>query len=245
MQLRQRYDAALIGGGLAGLSAAILLAKAGHSVVLFEKGTYPAHKVCGEYVSFESWSFLQHLGLPLQDMALPQIDRFRLTAPDGRAFDTRLPLGGFGISRFKLDAALADCARASGVTVVEEAKVEAVSGIAPFRLTVEIRGGGAHVVEASTCCGSWGKRSNLDRQWKRRFLLQKDRRLNNFIGVKYQLESSWSDNCIGLHNFPGGYCGISQVEEGRTSLCYLVRAEALRACGGKLERLEKEGVGMG
>lgn len=59
------YDIAITGGGLAGLSLAILQAKAGNSVVLFEKNSYPFHRVCGEYISLESWDFLESLGLPL------------------------------------------------------------------------------------------------------------------------------------------------------------------------------------
>jgi flavin-dependent dehydrogenase len=238
-----RYDAAIIGGGPGGLAAAICLARAGHSVVLFEKGQYPAHKVCGEYVSFESWSFLQHLGLPLDAFGLPEIDRFRLTAPDGSAFDTRLPLGGFGISRYKLDAALADCARRAGVTVVECARVEDLTFDGQFRLSVEIRDIGQFSVEVRACCGAWGKRSNLDLRWQRSFLQQQDRRLDNFLGVKYHMKTSWPEHTIGLHNFPGGYCGISQVEEERSSVCYLVRAEALRAAGGKLALLERDVLG--
>ncbi|TCZ74987.1 NAD(P)/FAD-dependent oxidoreductase [Flaviaesturariibacter aridisoli] len=243
MSNETRYDAAIIGGGLAGLSAGIGLARAGHSVILFEKGHYPAHRVCGEYVSFESWSYLQHLGLPLETWDLPEIHRLRLTAPDGRAFEARLPLGGFGISRYKLDAALASCARAAAVTVVEGARVTAVDGTEPFRITVEIRDGATRVIEARACCGAWGKRANLDVGWGRAFLQRTDRRLDNFVAVKYHLQSNWPAHSIGLHNFPGGYCGISGVEEGRTSLCYLVRAEALRACGGKLARLEAEVLG--
>ncbi|RYY38381.1 MAG: NAD(P)/FAD-dependent oxidoreductase [Chitinophagaceae bacterium] len=243
MELKQRYDVALVGGGLAGLSAAILLARAGHSVLLLEKNRYPAHKVCGEYVSFESWPFLQHLGLRLQEMDLPQIDRFRLTAPNGRAFDTRLPMGGFGISRYRLDAALADCARSEGVHVVEGARVDSVASGEAFTLTVEIRDGGTQVFEALACCGAWGKRSNIDVHWKRPFLQVADRRLDNFIGVKYQMQTNWPAHTIGLHNFSGGYCGISKVEEGVTSLCYLVRAEELRACGGKLAQLERDVLG--
>jgi flavin-dependent dehydrogenase len=40
----------IIGGGLAGLTATLHLEKAGLSVILIEKTTYPHHKVCGEYV---------------------------------------------------------------------------------------------------------------------------------------------------------------------------------------------------
>lgn len=60
------YDTAIIGGGLAGLCLSIQLSKLGHSIILFEKETYPFHKVCGEYISMESFPFLENLGLPLK-----------------------------------------------------------------------------------------------------------------------------------------------------------------------------------
>ena len=56
------YDLAIVGGGLAGLALAIQSARAGYQTVLFEKEKYPFHKVCGEYVSLESWDFLEELG---------------------------------------------------------------------------------------------------------------------------------------------------------------------------------------
>ena len=59
MQNEQPYDVAIIGGGLAGLSLAIQCASQNVSVVLFEKETYPYHKVCGEYISLESQPFLE------------------------------------------------------------------------------------------------------------------------------------------------------------------------------------------
>jgi flavin-dependent dehydrogenase len=65
---QKKYDVAIIGGGLGGLSLAIQLARKNFSVILFEKEKYPFHKVCGEYISMESWGFLEDLGLPLSDL---------------------------------------------------------------------------------------------------------------------------------------------------------------------------------
>lgn len=78
------FDVAIVGGGLAGLSLSIQLAKAGYSVAVFEKEKYPFHKVCGEYISFESWNFLEELGVPLSDWNLPMIKRLLVSAPDGK-----------------------------------------------------------------------------------------------------------------------------------------------------------------
>src|SRR4051812_22419265 len=132
MQLKEKYDVAIAGGGLAGLAAGILLSKAGLSVVLFEREKYPFHKVCGEYISMESWDFLEELGVPLSQMDLPQIDTLLLTAPNGKSFTTKLPLGGFGISRFTLDQLLCDAAKAAGVDVMKETRVEEIEFTGEF-----------------------------------------------------------------------------------------------------------------
>ncbi len=95
MSLQPKYDIAIAGGGLAGLALAIQCARAGYKTVLFEREKYPFHKVCGEYISLESWNFLQDLGLPLSDMQLPIINRLLISTPDGNYIETPLPLGGF------------------------------------------------------------------------------------------------------------------------------------------------------
>ena len=65
MQDDLTYDLAIVGGGLAGLSLSIQMAKAGYRVILFEKEQYPFHRVCGEYISLESWDFCKALELIL------------------------------------------------------------------------------------------------------------------------------------------------------------------------------------
>ncbi|MEB0165104.1 FAD-dependent monooxygenase, partial [Glaciimonas sp. CA11.2] len=117
------YDVAIAGGGLAGLALSIQLVREGYSVALFEKETYPFHKVCGEYISMESWEFLEELGQPLNDWNLPIIRKVLISAPNGASIEQELPLGGFGISRHKIDAALAVFAQTSGVVLYEATKV--------------------------------------------------------------------------------------------------------------------------
>src|SRR5437762_11749601 len=77
------YDTAIIGGGLAGLALAIQLAKENFRVIVFEKEIYPFHRVCGEYISFECWNFLESLGYPLSDMDLPAIKQLPVSSPNG------------------------------------------------------------------------------------------------------------------------------------------------------------------
>jgi menaquinone-9 beta-reductase len=234
------YDVAIIGGGLAGLALSIQLARSGYSVVLVEKEKYPFHKVCGEYISLESWNFLMSLGLSLNEMDLPIIDKLMLTAPGGASFMTSLPLGGFGISRYTLDDLLAREAKKAGVQLLEETRAEDVVAGSVYQIKVSSKDNPAlKCIGAKVCCAAHGKRSNLDVKWKRSFLQNGDRKLDNYLAVKYHVRTDWQHNVIGLHNFENGYCGISRIEDDRYCLCYMTRAEELRASGNNIRLMEE------
>lgn len=221
------YHVAVIGGGLAGLTLAVQCADAGYKVVLFEKEQYPFHKVCGEYISMESFDFLQRLGLPLQSMQLPVIDTLHISDAAGNIYPFKLPLGGFGISRYMLDDALYKLATQKGVTVLTQTKVNNIV-FTDDVFTIETN---SNLFRAKCAAGSFGKRSNLDVKWKRPFIKSKARGLNNYIGVKYHVRYNHPKNQIALHNFRDGYCGISNIEDGKCCLCYLTTATNLKASG--------------
>src|SRR5688572_4039475 len=169
----ESYDAAIIGGGVAGLSLSIQLAKAGFNVVLFEKEKYPFHKVCGEYVSLESWNFIEQLGLPLNKMNLPLIKKLIVSAPNGQTIESNLNRGGFGISRYLLDYELFKIAKQNGVKVLEETKVnEIVFDKNLFTISTS-----ATAYQSKIAAGTFGKRSNLDVKWSRDFIKQKPNKL--------------------------------------------------------------------
>ena len=229
------YDCAIIGGGLAGLCLSIQLAKQKHQVILFEREQYPFHKVCGEYVSLESWDFLEQLGLPLHNMNLPIIKKLIVTAPAGALLQECLPLGGFGISRYKIDNELKDIAKQQGVLVIENCKAEEVVFTNDiFKLQTS-----AGEFKSKICCAGFGKRSNLDVKWKRSFIQKTNSKLNNFIAVKYHIQTSFATDTIALHNFKNGYCGISKIEDDRYCLCYLTNAANLKKNGNSIDAMEK------
>jgi menaquinone-9 beta-reductase len=230
------YDTAIIGGGLAGLALSIKLSKAGHSVILFEKEQYPFHKVCGEYISLESWDYLRSLGLPLEEMNLPMIGRLQVSGINGKMIEQKLPLGGFGISRYKIDNMLAEIAISCGVKLMEETKVNdvLVSG-KEFQIHTS-RGN----YQARLASGSYGKRSNLDVRWNRKFSIAGANKLNNYIGVKYHVHADYPSDTIGLHLFPNGYCGIVKVEDEKWNLCYLTTAANLKASHGNISEMEAD-----
>ena len=230
------YDVAIIGGGLAGLSAAIVLSRKGYKVLVLEKDVYPRHKVCGEYISMESKPFLESLGLRVGTMGLPVISKLQVTDTKGNDVRTILPQGGFGISRYMLDDALARLAQQAGATLLTKTKADKLQQ-AKGIFTVSA---GAHTYTAKVVCGTWGKRSNIDVKWQRPFITGKNKALNNYIGIKYHISYPWPADVIGLHNFKNGYCGISQIEDGKYCLCYLTTAANLKNCGNDIKRMERE-----
>jgi flavin-dependent dehydrogenase len=173
-------------------------------------------------------------------MYLPKIDSLQISAPNGNKIRARLPLGGFGISRYVVDHLLANIALKEGVMLLEETKVEAVTFNNHFQLQFVSDKTESTSVIASVCCGSFGKRSNLDVKWKRSFISKKDPRINNYIGVKYHVKTEWPEQLIGLHNFKDGYCGISKIEEDKYCLCYLTTADNLKKCNGSIEKMQQE-----
>jgi menaquinone-9 beta-reductase len=249
--INEQFDIAIVGGGLAGLALSIQSAKAGYKTVLFEKEQYPFHRVCGEYISLESWDFLERLGLPLSQMNLPIIKTLQVTAPNGKMFETKLPLGGFGISRYTLDFELAKIAKAAGVVLIENTKVSDViyhEGVFKISGSNSSPSGGKprnvglerSSWEGAIACGSFGKRSNLDVKWNRNFVQEKPNKLNNYIGVKYHIKTNHATDVIALHNFANGYCGISQIEEEKYCLCYLTTAENLKQHGNSIEQMQQK-----
>ena len=114
----RKKDILIVGGGLAGLVAALLLVKEEHNVTLVEKKTYPFHRVCGEYMSNEVLDFLKRNALYPDFLELPRMEQFEFSDTQGASVRLPLDLGGFGISRYLLDDWLYQQALARGVQVL-------------------------------------------------------------------------------------------------------------------------------
>jgi menaquinone-9 beta-reductase len=229
------YDIAITGGGLSGLSLAIQLRRKGYSVILFEKEKYPFHKVCGEYISLESWDFLTSLGIDLAALKVPVISQLQVSAVNGKLLAQKLPLGGFGISRYRLDNLLMQIASTEGVVIKENTKVQDIKFVQDsFEIDCSVG-----IYKARVAAGSFGKRSNLDIKWKRPFTTAPKNKLNNYIGVKYHAKINFPADTIVLHNFQNGYCGIVRIEDNNYNICYLTTADNLQQCNGDIKEMER------
>ncbi|MEO8760105.1 MAG: FAD-dependent monooxygenase [Bacteroidia bacterium] len=231
METNKTYQCAIVGGGLAGLCLAIQLANKGMSIILFEKYKYPFHKVCGEYISMESWNFLSELGLPLAEMNLPKINELGISSEDGFMLNTTLPLGGFGISRYSLDNYLYELAKKKGVNVLDNCKVFDVQNVGEISQINTSNGN----FSATIVCGTYGKYTPVfikDDETKKSNSL-------NYIGVKYHIKTNLKPNRIELHNFKDGYCGVSKVDNDTYCLCYLSSSKNLQQCGNDIKKMEE------
>ena len=214
-------EVTIIGGGIAGLVTALQLAKAGLSVILIEKGSYPSHKVCGEYISNEVKGFLQSLEAYPEELGPVPIRQLFLTSVKGKSVHLPLDLGGFGISRYAFDFFLFKKAKQAGVRFILKNQVIAIRFLNnAFRLTLSH----GQDFTSQIVIGAFGKRSKLDKQLRRPFV----RKRASFLAVKYHIQTKLPSDTISIHNFKGGYCGISQIEDGKFNLCYLGRREHLK-----------------
>ncbi|HSI70923.1 MAG TPA: NAD(P)/FAD-dependent oxidoreductase [Gillisia sp.] len=204
---------AIVGGGLAGLTAAIHLAASGLEVILFEKEEYPHHKVCGEYLSREILPYLNSLGVHLESLKPVQINKLLYSTISGKEISTNLPLGGIGISRYALDNFLYRMALDKGVVIKHEEVTNIIFDGKTHLLTSEKREFRTNLV-----LGAYGKRSGLDKKLNRDFIQKK----TGWLAIKaHYIMDSYPSHLVSLHNFKGGYCGLSKTESGAVNVCYL------------------------
>lgn len=217
-----RYDIIIVGGGLAGLTAAIHLSRFSLKVLVIEKNEYPRHKVCGEYVSNEIEPYLNWLGLKL-DQSFPRISKIKLQTESNRSIESPLPLGGFGVSRFAFDQLLFEKAKQQSVDI----KFETVAHIHFDHGSFEVETN-YNIYEATHVLGCFGKRSVLDKRLNRRFIQRK----SPWLGIKAHYEyDGFSDDLVALGTFEGGYGGLSKVEGNKVNFCYLVSFDSFQQIG--------------
>jgi flavin-dependent dehydrogenase len=214
------FDLIVVGAGPAGTSAAITAARFGAKVLLLERGKFPRHKVCGEFVSAESLSLLRDLLIDsyhsLLDDSL-RISRGRLFL-DGRVLPAPIHPPAASIARFDLDAALVESGLASGVEVRFQATVRAICGTGPFQ--VSSTDGEFEAVAVVNASGRW---SNLT--------AVPVASVEKWLGIKAHFGEARPADSVDLYFFDGGYCGVQPVNlrvddsHGRVNAAAMVRAD--------------------
>ena len=206
------FDVTIIGGGPAGAAAAITAARSGARVLLLERGRFPRHKVCGEFISAEGVVLLGQLGLMDLLCSAGRVAWARIFAAGSIA---QFPLAppAAPISRYKLDHALWLCAVAAGALCREQVAVRAITGRTPFVINTS-----SDVIIARSVINASGRWSSL----RRTALLQ--RTPKQWIGWKQHFRQPGPSGSVDLYFFPEGYCGVQPLGGGQLNACAMVRA---------------------
>jgi flavin-dependent dehydrogenase len=223
-------DPVIIGGGPAGATAAILLARAGRPVTLIERNAVPTDKVCGDFISAEAIEAITALGVDLPALAPSRIAAVRLVHRN-RTAAARLPFPALGLTRRALDEALLRQARLSGATILRGHPVRSMTW-SSGSLRLDCRSAGT--VAADTVFLATGKHDVGG--------AARSGRATGLVGLKmyYALDARQSAALRGhveLILFAGGYAGLQLVESDRAVLCILAPGARLRGADGRWDNL--------
>lgn len=97
----------IAGGGLAGLALGISLRQAEVPVVIYEAGSYPRHRVCGEFISGKGAAIVESLVSSSHRLATCKGASVQFFCGTRRSRVFHLPTPALCVSRYELDHALA------------------------------------------------------------------------------------------------------------------------------------------
>lgn len=230
-----QWDVVVIGGGPAGCAATTAVARDGARVALLERGRYPRHKVCGEFVSAESLGLLEQLLERSGQAALlqhaPRIDKARIyVGPQVLEGAVRPPAAS--LPRFALDAALWQAARESGAECRQQVHVGAIEHADGFRVH-----GSAGTYAANAVIDASGRWSNLGPR------IPASAGKPQWLGLKahFAAPDAPPPDTTELYIFAGGYCGVQPVwsneaQQLRLNVCAMVRNDIATDLAGVFRR---------
>ena len=136
--LADRWDAVVVGGGPAGATAALHLARAGQRVALLERHAYPRPKACGDLLIPDALAALRRSGLYERVAAEARpVDDARISSPS--RIEWRVPGEYLVLARHRFDTLLARAAAESGATVAR-GRVEEVRALPGGDAALHVRG---------------------------------------------------------------------------------------------------------
>lgn len=184
----------IIGGGLAGLTLGIGLRRRGVPVTVWEAGSYPRHRVCGEFISGRGQAVLTRLDLRPRLIETGAIPARTVVFFSRRAASPVRELAepAWSISRYVLDDLLAKEFREAGGELKENARWRG-KGLAEGTVRASGR-------RAQPVANGW--------RW---------------FGLKVHARNVPLTADMEVHLSPSGYMGMSRLKNGEVNICGLFR----------------------
>lgn len=233
--LPTRFDAVVVGAGLAGSTVAIQLARAGWSVALVERQRFPRRKVCGECIAASNLPLLQGLGIgdAFDKLAGSELRRVSLLCGDN-AVTADLPSAdhdvyrwGRALGRETLDGLLLEQARAAGAVVFQPAALRAILG-APGAWNCELRllePGALMRLRATVMVDAHGSWEDLPSDRPKR---RQARGAADLFAFKANfLNAALPAGQISVLALNGGYGGMVVADQDTTTLACCIRRDRL------------------
>lgn len=183
----------IIGGGLAGLALGLRLRQLNVPVELYEAGSYPRHRVCGEYLSGRGHGFLMSL-VPKATLARAgaRLSNGLKIFRGSRSLRGRtLPRPALCLSRHRLDQLLADHFSSAGGCLHLQARHNPTT-------------------EEGWITATGRQPTVREEGWR-------------WIGLKAHALDLSIGKDLEMHLTPDGYVGLCAVEENRVNVCGLFR----------------------
>jgi 2-polyprenyl-6-methoxyphenol hydroxylase-like FAD-dependent oxidoreductase len=235
--MKTGFDVAIVGAGPAGASAAILLARAGWSVALIERQSFPRRKVCGECVAASNLGLLDALGVGAEFRRLAGAELRRVALLHGdETIVASLPPGagtaqryGRALGREHLDTLLADAAEAAGATRLQPWALHSIDG-APgdFRLQVRPLAGESAALDlrAAVVVAAHGSWEPLPAERAQR---RETRAPSDLFAFKANFRApTIAPDLLPVLSFRGGYGGMVVADAGLATLACCVRDDRLQ-----------------
>ncbi|HEX2271099.1 MAG TPA: FAD-dependent monooxygenase [Pyrinomonadaceae bacterium] len=244
-QHNDNYDAIVAGGGPAGASAAIHLARGGVRVLLIEQKKFPRAKLCGEFISPECWDHFEKLGVAgamksagpaLLEETIFYSSKGHHVAVPSKWFGGR---SAFGLSRAVMDEVLLRGAQRDGVTVLEGTSIAEPIVDKGSVAGVRVKTNNGHdEYRAPITVDATGRARILSRK-----IDQRNGKRPSLVAFKAHLHNTRvTPGACEIYFYPGGYGGLSTVEAGTSNLCFIIAAEHVKRCDSDPNRVMREFV---
>ena len=219
----RRSAALIVGGGPAGASAAILLARAGLPHLLVERSRETGDALCGGFLSWRTLESLRSLGVAPEMLGPAWVTRVRLFA-GGHVAETALPRPALAVSRHRLDTVLLAQAAQAGAAIERGVMVKAIED-----RTARLQDGADLAGDALFLASGKHDVRGLARP-------ATARGSDPTLGLRARLEASPAlDRLVGdaieLHLFDRGYVGVVLQEDGSANCCMAVHRSRLTEAG--------------